>query len=109
MANSLMTPESITVEAGKNFCVKIHSVSEGSTGYHWELVWNLPDNIQFISKQWIPDSDAIGSPGTALFKFKALYPETASYKLVFVQVAPDSTIADSLAVSVLVIPEIASC
>ncbi|ALB45799.1 protease inhibitor I42 family protein [Clostridium beijerinckii] len=109
MANSLVSPRRITVEAGETFCVRIRSVSEGSTGYHWELVYDIPNNIEFLSQEWIPDSNAIGSPGTAVFKFKALYSEKASQKLVFVQIASDSTIADSLSVSVRVIPRNANC
>lgn len=109
MENSLMTPSSIVVEAGNTFCVKIHAVSEESTGYHFELVWDLPNNIEFLSKEWIPDNSSIGSSGTAVFRFKAIYADSVTHKLVFVQLAPDSTIADSIAVSVQVIRRICGC
>lgn len=102
MSSSLQTPKSVTVKAGQNFFVQIHTdEGQGSTGYHWEVVEDYPTkNLRLVVKKWTPDN---GNSGVASFEFEAISASTIEFKLEFVQEKPDSTVNDTLVVGVKII------
>jgi predicted secreted protein len=103
MNSVLITQKDMTVKAGEVFYIKIHATSEGSTGYHWDLLYNMPKNVEFIKKTWTYDNpNSIGSPGVATFEFKAISPLSYTFYLLFAQVTPSRTIADTLSVNVTI-------
>jgi predicted secreted protein len=66
--------KTLEVTAGTEFKIIINS--NPTTGYHWELVGELDENlVQFISKDYRPDEPILtGSGGMDVWAFKAVAP-----------------------------------
>ncbi|MFZ5903098.1 MAG: protease inhibitor I42 family protein [Chloroflexota bacterium] len=64
--------KTVEVAAGNEFKIVIES--NPSTGYHWELIGELDENIvQFVSKDYRADEPVIpGSGGADVWTFRAL-------------------------------------
>lgn len=71
-----------TVTLHVNETITIALRGNGSTGYLWEVVPGAETILQGGESQYIVDSDAVGSPGTAIFVFKAIAPGNATLQLI---------------------------
>lgn len=70
----------ISVQAGDEFQIVIES--NPTTGYHWEIVGELDGSLQFISKEYSgSQTNAVGSGGLDMWKFKATAPGETSITL----------------------------
>ena len=81
MENKNQGQENITVKKGHEFTVTLES--NPGTGYQWIPMFNT-SIINLVSHNFQPSTTKLmGSPGTDVFKFKAINSGTESLKMVY--------------------------
>ncbi len=79
--NKIHKVENITVNKSKEFTISLES--NPTTGYQWIPIFNT-SIINLISHNFQPSTTKlIGSPGTEIFKFKAINYGTESLKMIY--------------------------
>jgi len=73
---------SVTLLEGETFTVSLRG--NGTTGYMWDVVPGAESIVeQQGNMQYIVDSNLAGSPGTAIFTFKAIALGNATLQLIY--------------------------
>ena len=80
-ADSITDPaKPIEVKSGDEFQIVIET--NPTTGYHWEIIGELDDSLQLVSREYNGSQpSAVGSGGVGIWKFKAAAPGQMSITL----------------------------